>query len=333
MRTPVLGFVAVLGFGVAAILAQGRGASLPLGQPGPNLPAGKAPEQGFVPDAWNPHEGGLLKYRVQIRFGEEPDTMPDGFKFGRVSAVTTDAAGHVYAFHRGAKADPDRRVRLPRESTCARGARACSAIRTASVSTSDGNIWAIDNGAHQVFKFTRDGALLAHVGHQGRGGHRRQDLRPPDRHRLGLPGQLLRLGWLRQLACREVRRDQATTSPRGARQATARASFAWFTRSASTRRIGCMSATARTTASRYSTRTASCCKIWTHLGATQGIFITPKDEMWIITHRNNTENITYDTLAGRLMKIDLETGKVLGAMESPGHELTVAPTGRSTWRA
>ena len=38
------------------------------------------------------------------------------------------------------------------------------------------------------------------------------------------------------------------------------------------------------------------------------------------------ENITYDTLAGRIMRIDLETGKILGAMESPGHWLHVAPT-------
>ena len=36
---------------------------------------------------WYPHEGGLMKYRVKIRFGEEPDTMPDGWKFGRVSSV------------------------------------------------------------------------------------------------------------------------------------------------------------------------------------------------------------------------------------------------------
>jgi len=58
---------------------------------------------------------------------------------------------------------------------------------------------------------------------------------------------------------------------------------------------------------------------WTHLGATQNLFITSSDEMWIITHRNNIENLTYDTLAGRIMKIDLPTGKILGAMESPGH--------------
>ena len=55
---------------------------------------------------WYPHEGGLLKYQVKIRFGEEPDTMPAGWKFGRVSAVTVDKQGEVYVFHRGDKADP-----------------------------------------------------------------------------------------------------------------------------------------------------------------------------------------------------------------------------------
>src|SRR5688500_18252597 len=59
----------------------GARGGLALGQPGPNVPPGKMPAQGLVPDAWSPHEGGLLRYRVQIRFGEEPDTMPDGFKF------------------------------------------------------------------------------------------------------------------------------------------------------------------------------------------------------------------------------------------------------------
>ena len=52
-----------------------------------------------------------------------------------------------------------------------------------------------------------------------------------------------------------------------------------------------------------------------------------KDEMWIITHRDNIENLTYDTLAGRIMHIDLATGKILGAMESPGHWITVAKNG------
>jgi sugar lactone lactonase YvrE len=64
---------------------------------------------------------------------------------------------------------------------------------------------------------------------------------------------------------------------------------------------------------------------WTHLGATQNIFITQADEMFIITHRNNIENLTYDTLAGRIMKIDKDSGRILGAMESPGHWLHATP--------
>ena len=63
------------------------------------IPAIWAAEQG-----WYPHEGGLMKYRVNIRFGEEPDTMPEGWKFGRVSAVGTDTAGHVFVF-RGRRGD------------------------------------------------------------------------------------------------------------------------------------------------------------------------------------------------------------------------------------
>ena len=56
---------------------------------------------------WYPHEGGLMKYRVKIRFGFEPEnTMPKGWYFGRVSAVATDSAGLVYVFQRGDVADP-----------------------------------------------------------------------------------------------------------------------------------------------------------------------------------------------------------------------------------
>ena len=68
-------------------------------------------------------------------------------------------------------------------------------------------------------------------------------------------------------------------------------------------------------------------KTWTHLGCTQGMYISPTNDMWIMTHRNNTENVTYDTLAGQVMKIDVESGKVIGSFESPGHMLTATPQG------
>src|SRR5208283_581040 len=55
---------------------------------------------------WYPHEGGLLKYRVMMRFGQEPDTLPDGWRYGRLSAVAVAADGTVYAGQRGPLADP-----------------------------------------------------------------------------------------------------------------------------------------------------------------------------------------------------------------------------------
>ncbi|MCK4784565.1 MAG: hypothetical protein KAV87_12505 [Desulfobacteraceae bacterium] len=57
------------------------------------------------------------------------------------------------------------------------------------------------------------------------------------------------------------------------------------------------------------------------------MFITPDDVMWIITHQNNIENRTYDALAGRIMKIDIVTGEILGSMESPGHWIEVSDAG------
>ena len=79
--------VLALLFVTLGVFAQQK--PLTQGQPGPNIPKGKAPEQGYVPEGWPAHPGSLLKYSVEIRFGEEPESMPEGMKFGRVSAVTT----------------------------------------------------------------------------------------------------------------------------------------------------------------------------------------------------------------------------------------------------
>jgi hypothetical protein len=64
---------------------------------------------------------------------------------------------------------------------------------------------------------------------------------------------------------------------------------------------------------------------WTHLGSTQNLFMTPKDELWIITHRENVEATALNTLGGRIMRVDVNTGKILGVIESPGHWIHVTP--------
>ena len=46
-----------------------------------------------------------------------------------------------------------------------------------------------------------------------------------------------------------------------------------------------------------------------------------------MTNRNNSENWTYDALAGQLMKIPFASGRIMGPLETPGHMMTVATTG------
>jgi streptogramin lyase len=119
---------------------------------------------------WYPHEGGLMKYRVNIRFGEEPkDTMPSGWKFGRVSSVATDSAGNVYVFQRGKNADPlivfDSSGRYLRSW----GKGIFGNPHGLRVDRDD-NVWVTDNGDHQVMKFTKTGKLLLTLGVKGNAG-------------------------------------------------------------------------------------------------------------------------------------------------------------------
>jgi hypothetical protein len=43
--------------------------------------------------------------------------------------------------------------------------------------------------------------------------------------------------------------------------------------------------------------------------------------------RDATEGAAYEWLSGRIMHVDLATGKILGSVESPEHWLTVSPPG------
>jgi DNA-binding beta-propeller fold protein YncE len=66
---------------------------------------------------------------------------------------------------------------------------------------------------------------------------------------------------------------------------------------------------------------------WTHLGSTQNLFLTATGQLWILTHRDNIEGGAYNTLGGRVMHVDVTSGKILGSFESPGHWIHVTPDG------
>ena len=284
-------------------------------------PKSKAPDQGYVPEGWYPHEGGLLKYRVDIRFGEEPDTMPDGWKFGRVSAVTTDSQGEVYVFQRGKKADSV--VVFDAAGKYLRSwGRGFFGNPHGIRADKDGNIWCVDNGHHQVYKFTRDGKLLLTLGTKGQTGTTEQTFGSPTDIAWSRNGDFYVSDGYGNSRVVKFNRDGKFLLSWG-KPGSGPGEFRVVHSVAVDSKERVYVSDRENNRIQIFNANGEFLKQWTHLGCTQGLYITSKDEMWIMTHRNNVENGTYDTLAGRLMKIDLETGKILGAMESPGHLLTV----------
>lgn len=275
---------------------------------------------------WYPHEGGLLKYRVNIRFGEEPeDTMPSGWKFGRVSAVATDSANNVYVFQRGKNADPlivfDSHGKYLR--SWGRGMFGNPhGLRV----DRDDHVWVTDNGDHQVMKFTKTGKLLLTLGIKGKAGTDNKTFNRPTDIAFAANGdfyvsdgygnsRVVKFSGDGKYLLAWGKPGKGPGEFQVPHSVAVDSSGTVYVSDRENNRIQIFDADGRFL------------RQWTHLGATQNIFITPQDDMWIITHRNNIENLTYDSLAGRIMHIDLTTGRILGAMESPGHWITVARNG------
>lgn len=275
---------------------------------------------------WYPHEGGELKYRVNIRFGEEPyETMPPGWKFGRVSAVAANASGEVYVFHRGLKADPiivfDQQGKYLR--SWGRGMFGnAHALRI----DPEGCVWITDNGDHQVMKFSPEGQLLLTLGRKKQPGTDAQTFNRPTDIAFAPSGDFYVSDGYGNSRVVKFSREGTFL-------------LAWGEPGAGPGQFDLPHAIGVDSQGRVyvSDRENNRLQIfdgngrflqqWTHLGATQGLCITPSDELWVITHRNNIENVTYDTLAGRIMRIDIASGKILGSMESPGHWIHVTPAG------
>lgn len=272
---------------------------------------------------WFPHEGGELRYRVQIRFGKEPDTMPEGWEFGRVSAVAADSAGRVFVFHRNKKIDPLIVFDASGKYLRSWGKGEFPNPHAVRIDRDD-NVWLIDTLLHQVLKYTNEGQLLMSLGVKGKPGADAGTFnRPTDIAFAADGGFYVSDGYGNSRVVKFTREGKYVLE--WGRKGTAPGEFNLphqvqldskgrvYVSDRENNRIQVFDANGKFL------------KQWTHLGATQGIKITPNDQMWIITHRNNIENLTYDTLAGRIMKIDLETGRIVGSMESPGHWIEVTP--------
>jgi len=286
---------------------------------------GKVAQQEQEHQGWYPHEGGLLKYKVNIRFGLDPDTLPEGWRFGRVSSVAVDQSGNVFVAQRGPKADPivvyDSTGKYLRsfgkeEFKIAHGLRV----------DKNGNVWATDTGFHVVMEFSNDGKLLRTLGTKGKPDATHDTFnRPTDIGFLANGDVLVTDGYgnSRVVKFSSDGKYLMEWGKKGKGPGEFDTPHAVvvdsqqnvYVSDRENNRIQIFDANGKYL------------REWDNLGATQGMDISPKDELWIITHRNREENLAYDTLAGRIMRIDVATGKILGAMECPGHWLSLAPNG------
>ena len=95
--------------------------------------------------------------------------MPDGWKFGRVSAVAMDASGNVYVFQRGPKADPIV-VFSPEGKYLRSWGKGLFSNPHGIRIDKQGHVWTTDTGFHLVMEFTDDGKLLRTWGTKGKSG-------------------------------------------------------------------------------------------------------------------------------------------------------------------
>ena len=317
-----------------ATAAPGSTAATPVAQvlkPPPGIDVNRGTAVGQVIDAqgrlgWYPHEGGLMRYRVNIRFGMEPNTMPDQWHFGRVSAVATDSNDDVFVFHRGDVADPI--IVFDSEGRYLR-----SFGRDIDFANEHGmridrydNVWVTDNRDHTVMKFSNDGELLMTLGIEGQAGTTDETFDRPADIAFGPNDELYVADGYGNSRVVKYDADGNFVKAWGT-HGSAPGEFDLVHSVAVDSRGNVYASDRENNRIQIFDSEGNLLRIWNHLGATQNIFITPEDEVWVMTHRDNVENITYDTLAGRIMRIDIDTGAILGAMESPGHWIDVTPAG------
>ena len=299
-------------------------------QPLPGVDIDRANAVGQVVDTqgmagWYPHEGGLLEYSVDIRWGQEPNTMPEGWSFGRVSAVATDSQGQVFVFHRGDVADP--LVVFDAEGNYLRsfGRGMFENEHGLRIDRHD-NVWVTDNGDHQVMKFTNDGELLMTLGKKGEAVTTDDTFDRPADIAFGPNDELYVADGYGNSRVVKFDADGNFVTTWGT-PGSAPGEFDLVHSIAVDSQGRVYASDRENNRIQIFDEDGELLGMWTNLGATQNIFITPDDQVWVITHRDNVENITYDTLAGRIMQVDIDTGRIIAAMESPGHWLDVSSRG------
>ena len=190
----------------------------------------------------------------------------------------------------------------------------------------DGTLWLTDAGRHRVLKTTLDGEILMELGTADVAGTDERTFNKPTDVAVAADGTIYVSDGYGN--CRVVIFDPDGTyrgtwgvpghRARRVRHAAFRGGRPGRRRSGSATAATCGSSGSSPTAA-TSTRGPT--------SAPSSASSSTSDELWVISHRSIGELLGWDSLGGRLMKVDPASGDVLGSIPLAGHFFHRAPSG------
>jgi DNA-binding beta-propeller fold protein YncE len=269
----------------------------------------------------------ILHYIATSRWGQEG--LPPGGWFGRVSAVLQVPDGRVFVFQRG-PASHDVTIFGPDEHAIG-GWSAAFGTEHGMRLGPDGHLWLTDVGRHRVLKTTLDGEILLELGTPDTPGCDERTFNAPTDMSFAPDGSVYITDGYGNSRVVHVAPDGTFIRAWG-RRGSGPGEF-------DTPHSVAVAPDGRVLVSdRHNHRIqhfspeGEYLTEWTHLGATQGLTFGADGDLWAMTHRSISEILSFDSIAGRLAKVDPQTGAVKGWLPTPGHMMTESHT-RELWVA
>jgi DNA-binding beta-propeller fold protein YncE len=275
-----------------------------------------------LPNAWGSPSSPVLRYIADSRWGQ--NGLPPGGWFGRVSAVVQAMDGRIVVFQRG-RAMPSI-VLFDGDATSVGSWGAEIGIAHGMRLDRDGHLWLTDCGRHRVLKTTVDGEILREIGTPDVIGADERTFYAPTDVAFGADGSVYVSDGYGNNRIVQLDPDGGFIRAWGKR-GSAPGEF-------DTPHSVAVAPDGRVLVSdRHNHRIqifdpdGTWREEWRHLGATQCLTFGPRGDLWAVTHRSIDEILSFDSIAGRLLKLDPVSGAVLGWLPTPGHMMHEAVDG------
>lgn len=273
-------------------------------------------------NVWDRLPGAPMRYIADSRWGQ--DGLPPGGWFGRVSAVVQAPDGRIVVFHRGPAIAPV--VLFDRDAQALSSWDAGIGLAHGMRVDRDGHLWMTDTSRHRVLKTTIDGQVLLELGTPDVSGADERTFYAPTDLSFGADGSIYVSDGYGNSRVVQLDPDGGFIRAWG-RRGSGPGEF-------DTPHSVAVAPDGRVLVSdRHNHRIqifepdGTWREDWRHLGATQCLTFGPNGDLWAMTHRSIDEILTFDSIAGRLLKLDPVSGEVLGWLPTPGHMMHEATDG------